>query len=375
MKKLFIVVNVDWFFLSHFLPIALFAQKKDWLVTIVTCNTGRKEEIESYGLRFVEIPFKRSGTNVWYEAKCMFLLLKLFKKERPDLIHNITLKAALLSSVAAKLIGKEQVVNAITGFGYNFTDNRNSLKQIIIKQMMSFAFKSKYFHFIFENPNDIQQFKKLKFASENHIHLIKGAGVDLQQFSFEREIPKDKVRLVLPARMLKDKGVCEFIDAAKKIKDCVANKAEFILAGDCDTINLAGISEEELKKTIDFPYIQWIGFQKDMFQVLKEADIVVLPSYREGLPKSLIEACAVGRPIITTDTQGCRECVENEKNGFLVPVKDIEILSEKMKILINDKNKREEMGRYSRLLAEKDFSVDSVVDKFMGIYWQVLRGE
>jgi glycosyltransferase involved in cell wall biosynthesis len=205
------------------------------------------------------------------------------------------------------------------------------------------------------------------------IHLIKGSGVDLSKFTFEREIIKDKVRLILPARMLIDKGIIEFIEAAKKIKEKVFAKAEFWLVGDCDTANLAGISEENLLKMLDGSYIQWIGFKKDMFQVMKEADVVVLPSYREGLPKSLIEAAAVGRPIITTDTQGCRECVIDCYNGYLVPVKDTEVLSQKMELLINDAEKRKEMGKNSRLLAEKKFSLDKVVKKHLEIYKNLLQ--
>ena len=371
--KFFLVVNVDWFFLSHRLPVAFAAKEKGYDVTILTKNTGKKQEIESYGLQFIDIDFERSGANPLKEIKCILSLIKLYKKEKPNVIHNITLKAALLSSIAAKLTGHKRVINAISGFGYNFTEDRNGFKQKIIKQMMSFAFKSRYFHFIFQNPDDIQQFKKLNFVLENNINLIKGSGVDLDKFTFEKEELKKKVRLILPARMLKDKGVLEFIEAAKKIKERCVDKAEFILAGDCDTINLAGISEEELKKVLDFPYIQWVGFQKYMFQVLKGSDIVVLPSYREGLPKSLIEACAVGRPIITTDTQGCRECVVDDWNGYLVPVKDIEILPQKMEFLINNKEKREIMGKNSRLLAEREFSIGKVIEKHLNIYETILQ--
>jgi glycosyltransferase involved in cell wall biosynthesis len=373
MKTIFFVINVDWFFLSHFLPVSLAAQKAGYKVTVVTHNTGRREEIERYGLQFIEVPFQRSGTDIRHEMKCVFLLLGLYRKMKPDIIHNITLKSSMLSSIAAKLAGQKKVENAITGFGYNFTDGRNSLKQRIIKQMMAFAFKSKTFHFIFENPDDVQMFSHLHFAAEENIHLIKGAGIDLQQFGFEEEIPKNKIQLMLPARMLKDKGVIEFIEAAKKIKDSVYAKAEFILAGDCDTVNLAGIQEKDLLKMIDYPYIQWIGFQKDMFSVFRESDIVVLPSYREGLPKSLIEAAAVGRPIITTDTVGCRECVTDGWNGYLVPVRDTQILSQKMKILIEDMEKRKQMGKNSRLLAEREFSINKVIEKHLQIYNNILQ--
>jgi glycosyltransferase involved in cell wall biosynthesis len=373
MKKIFLVVNVDWFFLSHRLPIALAALQQGYEVTIISKDTGRKSEVESYGLRFVDFPFERSGTNPLHEIGCIWRLFQLYRKYKPDIIHHITLKVNLLGCFAAKLAKRKNAVNAISGFGYNFTDGRNGIKQKIIRATMKMAFKSPCFHFIFQNPDDVDQFSQLQFTPKENIHLIKGAGVDLQQFAFTKAMQKEKVRIVLPARMLKDKGVFEFIEAAKKIKEHVADKAEFILVGDCDTLNLAGIQEDELKQALDIPYIQWIGFQKNMFSVLKESDIVVLPSYREGLPKSLIEACAVGRPVITTDTQGCRECVIDGWNGFLVPVKDTEILSQKMKILIDNREQRKSMGENSRLLAEREFSIHSVIAKHLKIYNDILQ--
>jgi glycosyltransferase involved in cell wall biosynthesis len=371
--KLFLVVNVDWFFLSHRLPIALAAKNAGYKVTIIARNTGKKSEIESFGFQFIDFPFERSGSNPFHEIKCILALSRLYKKNHPDIIHHVTLKAALLGSIAAKLARCKKVVNAISGFGYNFTAGRNGIKQKIIKTGMQLAFKSKYFHYIFQNPDDVGQFIQFNFTRKENIHLIKGSGVDLKQFTFEKEISKEKVRVILPARMLIDKGVIEFIEAAKRIKRKVDAKAEFVLAGDCDTVNLAGISEEQIKEMTDHPYIQWIGFQKNMFQIIKEADIVVLPSYREGLPKSLIEACAVGRPVITTDTQGCRECVIENNNGYLVPVKDMEILSQRMETLINDAEKRKQMGKNSRLLAEREFSVDQVIEKHLDIYTEIVQ--
>lgn len=370
--NLFIVVNVDWFFLSHRLPIALAAKEAGYDVTIITRDTGKKEQIESYGLKFIEVPFERSGSNPLHEFKCIYLLAKLYRKYHPDIIHHVTLKASLLGCIAAKLAGRKKVVNAISGFGYNFTEGRDGLKQKIIKQQMNWAFKSDFFHFIFQNPDDVDQFKRFKFVSDSQIHIIKGSGVDLIKFSFEEESKKEKVRILLSARMLYDKGVVEFIEAAKKIKEDVVQKAEFILAGSCDTINLSGISEKSLNQMIDGSYIRWIGHSDNILSELKSADIVVLPSYREGLPKSLIEACAVGRPIITTDTQGCRECVKNNYNGFLVPVKDIDNLAEKMIYLINNKQERERMGINSRKLAESEFSIEKVVDEHLKIYEKIL---
>jgi glycosyltransferase involved in cell wall biosynthesis len=367
-KKIFFVVNVDWFFLSHRKEIALETRNRGFDVTIICKDTGKKAEIESYGLHFIDFPFERSGTNPLHEIKCIGRLFRIYRKNKPDIIHHVTLKVNLLGCIAAKMAGKKSVVNAISGFGYNFTDGRNGLKQKIISGFMRLAFKSKYFHYIFQNPDDYNQFAKSHFVLADHIHIIKGSGVDLNTFACQAETIKAKVRLTLPARMLRDKGVIEFIEAAKKTKDKVNDKAEFVLVGDCDTINLAGISETELEAMLDIPYIQWIGFRKDMFEVLKNSDIVVLPSYREGLPKSLIEACAVGRPIITTDTQGCRECVIEGFNGYLVPVKDTALLAQRMEELINDREKRNTMGKNSRKLAEKEFSIKNVIEKHIEIY-------
>lgn len=367
-KALFIVVNVDWFFLSHRLPIALAAKEKGYRVTIVSKDTGKREEIEALGLRFINVEFERSGANPLHELRCIKILYKIYKLEKPDIIHHVTLKASLLGCLAVKLSGIKRIVNAISGFGYNFTDERTGIKQRIIRTMMNMAFKSKKFHFIFQNPDDINQFMKFNFVSESQIHLIKGSGVDLNKFTYEKPISKEKVQVILPARMLYDKGIIEFIQAAKKIKDKVVDKAEFVLVGDCDTINLSGIKEEDIKREIDVPFLNWIGFKKDIFSVIKNSDIVVLPSYREGLPKSLIEACAVGRPIVTTDVEGCRECVIEGYNGYLVPAKNIETLSEKMEDLINDPEKRTRMGLNGRILAEKNFSIDSVIREHLRIY-------
>lgn len=370
-EETFIVVNVDWFFLSHRLPIAVSAQNNGYDVTILAKDTGRRIDIEKHGLNFINIPFERSGSNPFQELNCINILRKIYVKEKPDVIHHVTLKAAIIGSIAAKLAKNKNVVNAISGFGYNFTRERDGLKQKIIKRMMLLAFKSDKFHYIFQNPDDIIQFRLFEYASEPQIHLIKGSGVDLQKFHYCKEILKERVHLLLPARMLYDKGVVEFVNAAKIIKERVEHQAVFLLAGDCDTINLAGISEDKLKTMIDGEYIQWIGFQSDIISVLENCDIVVLPSYREGLPKSLIEACAVGRPIITTDTHGCRECVLDEFNGYLVPVRDVEYLAERMEILIKDPAKRDRMGRNSRTMAEKEFSIDFVIKEHLAIYKQI----
>ncbi|GHT88001.1 hypothetical protein FACS1894137_15970 [Spirochaetia bacterium] len=182
------------------------------------------------------------------------------------------------------------------------------------------------------------------------------------------------MKLLFPARLLRDKGIFEYIGAAKAIRDIVKGKAIFIIAGDFDDENLASLKKDELLELLEDGYIEWIGYQKNMYDIYKSCDIVVLPSYyREGLPKSLIEAGAVGRPIITTDVPGCKECVIDGYNGLLVPVKNSSELAKAMLVLINNTDLRLEYGQNSRILAEKEFSLDTVIRLTFNLYDRVLN--
>jgi len=370
-RTIFFVANVDWFFESHRLPLALHAIKKGYDVFLLTSDTGRANSIKEHGIQYINIPFKRSGTNIFHELKCVFLLRRHYFKYKPDIIHHITIKAALLGSLAAKLSGYKKVINAISGFGYNFTDDRNGITQRIMKIMMFFSFKSNFF-FILQNPDDVDMMKKMNLVESSNIILIKGSGVDLNRFAYCAPGKSGCINILFPARILRDKGVIEFINAAKLIHNEIKVKVKFILAGDIDSENLTSLREDELLPLLEKGYIEWIGYQNDMFNIFKSSDFVVLPSYREGLPKALIEASAVGRPIITTDVPGCRECVIIGNNGFLVPAKNVEELAKAMLILINDENMRLEFGINSRKIAEKEYSIYSVIQKTFDLYNRVL---
>lgn len=203
--------------------------------------------------------------------------------------------------------------------------------------------------------------------------MIKGSGVDLKQYCYTPEPREGKIRVLLTARMIVEKGVFVLTDAALKLKNEYKDKAEFLLCGGLDD-NPKAIKEEELKVLCDGEYIQWLGYRTDIPELLKSCHIVAFPSYyKEGLPKSLIEATAVGRPIVTTNSIGCKETVLNGYNGYLIPIKDSGTLAEKLKILFEDKGLRQNMGRNSRMLAEKDFSIENVIQKHLEIYNQLSK--
>jgi len=367
--NIFYIVNVDWFFLSHRLQLALAMKNSGYDVYILTKDSGRRKEIEENGLHFIDIDFDRSGKNPLKEFLIIREILKHIKKHKPSIVHNVTIKPALYGSIAAKIYGKPnlKIVNAISGLGYNFIGDRQGPVQRVLKKLMNFAF-NKNVNFIFQNPGDMALYKQLGYLQNNKFKLIKGAGVDSVEFQFHDPIEKDQLQIVLTARMLKDKGVIEFTEAAKILKSEWNSKVLFRLIGDIDTSNPAGLEKSELRK-LELPnYIVWEGYRKDIRAVLIDADIVCLPSYREGLPKSLIEAMAIGRPIVTTDVPGCRECVEENYNGFLVPSQNSIELARALEVLLLSSELRLEMGKNSRKKMLKELSLDKVISDTVAFY-------
>lgn len=366
-KKILYVVNVDWFFISHRLPLALEAKKRGYEVIIATTNTGRFKELEALGFELYDLKIDRSGTNPLKEFFSIIKLIKILKRIRPTVIHNVTLKMSIYCSIATRFVQITKVINAISGLGYNFTTDRKTRSQKIIHRLMKFAFNKRGFSFIFQNPDDLQLFQRLNFDNGNKFFLIKGVGVDLDKFVFSERKNRNKISFILTARMLKDKGILEFITASKIVSFKYPN-SRFILAGDIDKENPASFTEDELKNELKGSSIEWLGQRNDIFKLLHNSDVMVFPSYREGLPKSLVEAAAVGLPIITTDSVGCRECVDDGINGFLVPIGNSNILAEKMIELIDNPTMRQKMGKASRIKAEKEFSLYRVIEKTFELY-------
>ena len=284
-------------------------------------------------------------------------------------MHHVTLKPVIYGSAVSKLLKIKGTVNAISGLGYNFTGERKGLVQKMMISLMKYGFKQKNLGVIFQNEDDYKELNNLRILRpSNNIFFIKGSGVDLKTFKQFPFPNREKIIILLPIRVLWDKGVMELRRASELLKEKYQNKIKFVLSGLADVENRAGVTEEFLKDWEEEGYVSWIGYQKDMINIYKNSDIVVLPSYREGMPKSLIEACAIGRPIVTTNAIGCRECVEEGKNGYKVPIKSIEDLARAIEKLIISEEDRIRMGNYSRRKAEKEFSQEIVVNRHLEIY-------
>lgn len=374
--KLLFVANVDWYVISHRIKIIEAAVNAGWDVTVACEDSGRKNEIEATGAKFINFPFERSGTNPIKELKLIKNFYFLYKDFPADVIHHVSLKPVIYGSLMAKLLKKPTVLNAVSGLGYVFTGEnlKSALVQKAMLSFMKYGFKRDNLAFIFQNKDDHNELASLgSVYPQNKVYFIKGSGVDLKEYQPIEKEESDRVKILFPARMLYDKGIRELKIASEILKKQYQHKVQFVLAGMADLDNRAGVSEDFLNEwSNQSDYVNWIGYSNNMIQTFAESDIVALPSYREGLPKALIEAAAMGKPIVTCDTVGCRECVEDGVNGFLVPVKSGEHLAEALAKLINNPELRAEMGKASRQKAEQEFDVNQVIQKHLNIYQDLL---
>lgn len=368
-KKILYVVNVDWFFISHRLIIAQNAISNGYKVFIACKDTGRISEIEKLGVKHINLPISRSGINPFLEINTLIYLYRIYNNIKPDIVHHITLKPVIYGSIISKLLQIKYVVNAVSGLGYSFTKGRKGIVQKLMIVLLKFGFNRKNITVIFQNGDDEIFFKKQGITSNfNKIIRIKGSGVDLKQFKKSSMPDDDIIKILLPSRMLWDKGVKELREATEILAEKYSEKIQFILCGLADKNNRAGVSESYLKEWQDGTYVKWIGYKKNMVEIYNNCHIVVLPSYREGMPKSLIEACAVGRAIITTDAVGCRECVDEGINGFKVPVNSSIDLAIAIEKLILNRPLIKKMGQNSRIKAEREFNVEEVVTRHLEVY-------
>jgi glycosyltransferase involved in cell wall biosynthesis len=371
-KKLFIVVNHDWFFLSHRKEIALAAKRVGYNISIVTKDTGKRKIIEDLGLKFIDLPLDSTGMNIWKEIKTFRFLYTLYRFAKPDIVHQVGLKMMLWGGLAAKLGKVKGVINAITGLGILFAEeNFKSLKTRCLLHVLRYSHNRNNLKVIFQNNEDKSLFLDYKIIKAEQSSMIKGSGVDLFDFAYSPEPTHGKIKVVLTARMVEDKGVLDLIDAANLLKAEYCKNVQFILCGGIDS-NPKAITEEKLLHFCDGEYICWLGHRSDIKNILINSHIFVLPSYyKEGLPKSLIEAAAIGRPIVTTNSVGCKETVIDGYNGFLITIKKPVELAERLKQLFDNKALRIEFGINSRKIAERDFSIESVVAKHLDIYKQM----
>jgi glycosyltransferase involved in cell wall biosynthesis len=369
--RLLFVVNSDWFFLSHRLPLAIAARDAGADVTVVARDTGRAGVIRDQGLTFVNLPISRSGTNPLTDTRTFLFLVSLYRQLRPDLVHHVTVKPIVYGSLAARLVGGMAVINAISGLAYTFTSDRLHARVLrpLVAMLYRVALGDRFSRAIFQNPDDRDDCVRWRIVRPAQTVLIRGSGVDCATFKATPE-PDGVPVVMLPARMLVEKGVREFVQAAGVLL-ASGQRARFVLVGDPDPGNPGSIPAMQLVEWTRQGIEHW-GHHIDMASTLPRANIVVLPAYREGLPKVLLEAAACARAIVTTDVPGCREIVREGVNGFLVPARDSDGLANAIAKLLGSPDLRGQLGRAGRDIAVKEFAVEIVVEKTLALYRALL---
>jgi glycosyltransferase involved in cell wall biosynthesis len=368
-RRLIYIVTEDWFFFTHFIPMARAAQNAGFEVIVVTSVGDRASEIRNHGMRIIDLPANRSSFGPGSLFVTLWRLRSVLARERPDVIHAIALKSVILGGIANLLRGGGPGVFSLTGLGYLWSGNTPLLRtsRATVRMALSLLSLKESTVFTFENEDDASEFASLKRKI-----VIGGWGMELDaQPSRELAQPDLPVSVVYLGRMLKAKGIEATVEAVQLARQVTNVRLD--LWGTPDPGNLTSLTSDELLELSELEGIKWHGWAADISGIWQRADIAILLSTREGMPRSLIEAAAAGLPMIAFDVAGCRSIVRNGVNGFLVPPGDIRAVADAIVKLAGDAELRRQMGFAARADFEQKFSTGCILPKIMGIYLNLVR--
>ncbi len=367
------VVNTDWFFLSHRLPVAEAALARGFRVTLVANDCGHADEVRAHGIDFVEVAFDRGGVDPRRDAATTLRLARTLRRLRPDIVHLVTPKCVIYGAWAATLAGVRRLVAAVSGLGVAFTDPNSPLARIaenLYRAALVPAARIGTLRVVFQNPDDADLFVALGIVRTRDVVSIRGSGVDLDRFVPAPEPPGTKT-VLFASRLLAEKGADVFLTLARRMAS--RRDVRFLLAGRIDPDNPTSLTEAEIDRARRTGRIEVLGHVDDMPALFAACHVVVFPTrYREGLPKVLAETASCGRPVVTTDVPGCREVVVHGRTGFLVPPGDVPALEATVERLLDDDALRRRMGAEARKLAEHGLGLDAVVRAHLDLYQSLL---
>jgi glycosyltransferase involved in cell wall biosynthesis len=374
-RKIILFANTDWYLYNFRRSLALALKQQGHDVLLISPPGAYGDKLRALGLRWEPVPMDRRSLNPLREARLLAWLVALFRRERPSLVHGFTIKCAVYGSLAARLAGVPARVNAVAGMGYVFTSNdlKARLLRPVVRTLMHAALDGRQARLVLQNPDDVALFERAGFVDKSRIRLIPGSGVDCSRFTAGCGVrdASQPLRVLLASRLLWDKGVAEYIAAARQLKG-EGRAIRFLLAGDPDPGNPAAVPESELQGWVADGTVEWLGHVDDMPALFARTDIVVLPSYREGLPKGLIEAAACALPLVTTDVPGCREVVTDGVDGLLVPARDAAALAQAIARLQDDPALARRLGEAARTKALAQFDERVVVAATLAVYRELL---
>jgi glycosyltransferase involved in cell wall biosynthesis len=372
--KVLFFANTDWYLYNFRLPLAKYLREQGLDVVMLSPVGPYGALLQADGFRWIGLDMNRRSLNPARELALIRRISAVYAAEKPDIVHHFTIKCVVYGSLIARWNGIGNRVNAVTGMGYVFSDDgyKARLLRPVVRNLIKAALGGEGSRLILQNKDDVAAFVAAELASDDRTHLIMGSGVDTSRFQ-PLPVPGARrvMRVLLASRLLWDKGIREYIEAANIIK---AHKLpiEFLLAGSPDPGNPGSVPPSQLAKWQESGAVHYLGHVADMPALLGEIDVAVLPSYREGVPRSLLEAAACGLPIITTDVPGCREVVRHGVNGLLVPPRNAPALASAVRRLFESPAERVRMGRAGRDTVLTDFDQRLVFQKTFAVYRDLL---
>lgn len=351
------------------------AKKEGYEILVATRVNKHNSLIEEEGFKLIPLGLSRGSTNILQELRSILEIIRIYRREKPDLVHHIAVKPVLYGTLAARFSFCPVVVNLLTGFTRTF--HKQKWKSCLIEKIVMLAYRLAYLAInpitVFQNPSDMQIFLDNHIVKKEFVEIIKGSGVNADKF-YELDEPEGTPVVMLASRMLWEKGVKEFVDAAiwlhKEKVDC-----RMVLVGDVDSESPKSVPPETLQGWESRGMVEWWEHQEDMHKVLSKANIVCLPSYHEGTPKVLLEAASTGRAIVTTDIPGCSQVVRKDRGGLVVPVGDSLRLAEAIRFLVENPETRKKMGKEGRKIIMEEFSDKIVIEKNLTLYRKLLDNE
>jgi glycosyltransferase involved in cell wall biosynthesis len=374
--KIFLFANTDWYLYNFRLGLARALSKSGAEVVLLSPDGPYRKRLQAEGFRWIWAPMERGSLNPLREILLLVRLFRLYRRERPDVVHHFTIKCVVYGSFVARLAGISRRVNAVAGMGYVFANEalRARLLRPLVRWFMKLALGGRQARLILQNPDDCAAFAQLGLIDSALVRLIRGSGVDTDRFQPAKlaRTKHDGFRVILAARLLWDKGIQEYVEAARQLIEA-GHRVEFLLAGSSDPGNPAAIPSPIIRGWRDAGFVTILGHVEDILHLLHTSDVAVLPTYyREGVPRSLIEAASCGLPTIASDAPGCREIVRHNINGLLVPCRNAKALADAIRHLLENPDERARMGAAGRERVLEEFDEKIVLAKTLDVYRELV---
>lgn len=371
--RILFAVTEDWYFWSHRKPLSDYLQKLGYKIVLATRFNRYENYLATSGIRGIPIPFERSLKRPWRDFRAMMGLWSAVKSDRPDIVHLVSLKPILLSCLALVTHRHIHFIAAFTGMGYLFSSSDPSARWFrwCLIAVLRLLLRRSNVWIIVQNPDDLALLRAHKIGTPDRIRLIPGVGVDTSVYTFSELKLFDPVLVILPARLIRDKGIEEFVDAARQIKQSDPT-IRFVVVGAQDPDNPGSIEHSVVERWVREGVIEWWGHRDDMTAVYQQARIVCLPSYREGMPKVLLEAAACGRPLVASDVAGCREVCRNGVNGTLVPPRASDELAKAILNVASNPALQVAYGTAGHRIVESEYSIEQIGQQTHECYENIL---